>query len=124
MLNFFDYFYYKVCIFYLKSGDSSARIGALCVVTLFQFLNLFSIFAIISLALNGFIKNGKVIGIVLAIGLLICNGFRYNRLNFDVLKEKWQNEKSTFSNKKKLFIAVYIVVSVLVVISLIFRNQA
>lgn len=120
---FFDYLYYKVCIFYLKSGDSGARIGALCVVTLFQFLNLFSLFAILSLVLNGMIKNGKLTGFILGIGLLVYNGFRYNKLNFDVLKDKWQNEDQHSRIRKKTFIIIYLILSVLILVSLIFRNQ-
>jgi uncharacterized membrane protein len=122
MFNFFDYFYYRVCNFYTRSGDSGARIGALCIVSLFQLFNVFSIFVLTALAITGFVKFGKAVGILLAVGILIYNGFRYNRLNFDVLNEKWQGEGWRSQRKKKLLIFIYMIVSILLVILLIFRN--
>jgi hypothetical protein len=123
MLKFFDYFYYRSCLFYYENNDSSARIAALCVVSLFELFNLFSIFAVLSLLLTGTIAYGRLIGGIMSVGLLISNGFRYNKLNFDVLRAKWQNENGHDRMKRKAFLRTYLILSVLAVLLLIFRNE-
>jgi hypothetical protein len=53
----------------------------------------------------------KLMVIVVIIVLFIINGFRYNRLTYAMLKERWGNEPIDRKIKRKLWVLFYIVFS-------------
>jgi hypothetical protein len=122
MLTFFDYVYYTICRYYYKNNDKGARISALALLSLIQCFNLFSLFVIFDL-LKYLPDNRKYIAVFSYILLLILNGIRYNKFNFDVLDEKWGGEKVNTKKKKNFFIGGYFILSIIIVVILIFRNS-
>lgn len=53
------------------------------------------------------------------VALTILNGIRYNRLNYDVLKQRWADEDAKSYQRKGVGVVLYILLSVVVVIILI-----
>src|SRR5438477_11071198 len=100
MWTFFDYAYYRICKFYYENRDSGARFGGLAVLSVIQFLNIFIVFWVICFLLRFTIHNNKLIVILGYFVIVVLNGFRYNKLNYDVLDAKWKDEDVRTQKKK------------------------
>ena len=120
MLRFFDYVYYRTCIFYEKSGEKkSYRISALVLLSALHVLNLFFLFQLIFTFLNYLPNINKYIAIIPYAAFLILNGVRYNKLNYDVLRERWANEDVKSYQKKGVGVVLYMLLSAVIVVVLI-----
>jgi hypothetical protein len=114
----FDYLYYRFCKFYYSNGDRGARISSLAVISLFQLFNIFTVFILISLFFyKDFLTKKSYIAFI-CVALIIINGFRYNRLDYDLLNEKWGKEDDVKKRKKTILLAIYIIGSTIICISL------
>jgi hypothetical protein len=51
--------------------------------------------------------------------VLILNAVHYNKLNYDILNERWGNENKKTKQRKGAAVFIYIILSVLLVIVLI-----
>lgn len=121
MLSFFDYIYYRVCGFYYSNNSNSPRIAGLVVLSLMYLFNIVFIYGLASLLLNGNIRFSIIATVILYLIILVFNGFRYNRLNYDVLNKKWENESVTSKSKKNRWIWMYFLSTIFSIIALIFR---
>jgi hypothetical protein len=120
MFRFFDYVYYRTCIFYNKSGEkTSYRISGLVLLSVLQVLNLLFLFQLTFTFLNYWPSLNKYIAVILYVIFLILDGIRYNKLNYDVLRERWANEDAQSYQRKGIWVVLYILLSVLLVIVLI-----
>src|SRR5437773_2188345 len=122
MLKLFDYMFYRFCKFYYESGSSSPMFGGLFLLSLMQLLNVFSFVVLVSLMLNFNVINNKLLFAAYYLALVILNGFRYNKFNYEILNERWKNEDKNTQKKKKTAILIYFIVSVLLVLGLMFRK--
>lgn len=126
MLRFFDYVYYKSCQFYFRHGEGSGSgISGLAFLSLIQFLNLLSIVTIFWLVFPyEFILTArdKIIVAFIYIIIIVTNGIRYNKLNYDILKDKYESEDERIQQKKQIGVIFYLVITILIVIALIFRK--
>lgn len=120
MLKFFDYVYYKCCQFYYKNGEENGyKISGLALLSLFQLLNIALIIILVFQWFHYWANINKMLFAIPVFILLLLNGFRYNKLNYDVLKEKWENESATTSKKREVGVLLYMVLSVILVIAVI-----
>jgi hypothetical protein len=119
--RFYDYMYYSFCRYYYKNKDDSARftgLGTLCII---QTITLFEISALFKLD-KKLDFNETVVGLITYFLLIIINGIRYNRLNYDVLSERWNDEGEGTKEQKVISIRAYIVITIIVFIILVFIN--
>jgi hypothetical protein len=127
MMKFFDYVYYKSCQFYYANGEGDgAGISGLAFLSLIQYLNLISIIAILWLIFPYkfvFTGGAKVITALIFIIIVVVNGFRYNKMNYNTLRERWDNEDKKIKRKKEIRVIFYILITVIIVIGLIFRKS-
>jgi hypothetical protein len=120
MMHFFDYLYYRTCIFYNKNGEkTSYRYSALIFISFLHTINLifFVQLSYILFSLN-FIINKYYILIPYAV-ILALNGIRYNKFNYDYLNRKWGKEDVKVSQRKGSVLLMYILLSITGVIVLI-----
>jgi hypothetical protein len=122
MLRFFDYTYYRICRWYISKHDSSARIAGLLILSLLHLFNVLVVYVCFCLVFHIETKLSKPIEIAIALIILIFNGIRYNKFNYDVLSRKWKEESSSLQDKKAQWVFAYILLSILLTIILIFRN--
>lgn len=112
MFEFFDYLFFKACNFYLKAekDPNTNRTSGLLVVSLMQGFNLLTIFFIYCLLFNYKQNVNKLYIIIFTTVLLIVNGIKYNKdeYDYDNLIKRWSNEEK---NKKDLLVKVYIFLS-------------
>ena len=118
---FFDYLYYRICEFYYAHNSSSPRIAGLVILSLMYCLNFIFIYGVTSLILKRHIEFSKVSLVILYFSLLILNGIRYNKLNFDLLNKRWKGESENIKKKKQTMVMIYIAMSIISIIGLIFR---
>src|SRR5260221_12513490 len=104
----FDYLYYRFCKFYYSNGDSGARISSLAVISLLQFFNIFTVFILVSLLFHKDFLTKKLYIVFICVALIIINGFRYNRLDYDLLNKKWSKEDDVKKKKKTILLAIYV----------------
>ena len=123
MMIFFDYVFYRMAKVYKGTKDNSPEFAAVCLLSLLQCLNLFSII-IINWQIFHYSQtiNKLVIGIIMVVWIIL-NAIRYNKLNYDILNEKWGNEAATTKKKKGTIVIIYILLSITLVIALIFRKS-
>jgi formate hydrogenlyase subunit 3/multisubunit Na+/H+ antiporter MnhD subunit len=117
-MDFFDYVYYKSCKFYAKTDEEGSGISGLAVIALMEGFNIFTIFILVCLFLQKKFHLGKLSMIVFAILLLIANGIRYNKLNYGVLKERWDNEDENIRGRKGRLVVLYIIGSAILCVGL------
>lgn len=118
MLRLFDYVYYTICVFYDKNRGSSPGVTALLIIAMLQFFNLFTLLFLIEIILSQKISINNLTIVTCGLLLLVWNGFRYNKFNYDILKEKWKNETTTQKKKKKNYVLFYLILSVVSVFAL------
>jgi hypothetical protein len=127
MLHFFDYVYYKSCQFYDKHGEGSgAGISGLAFLSLIQFLNLLSVVTVFWLIFpyEFILTTGdKILGAFVYIVIIFINGIRYNKLNYDILKERWDNEDKKNQRKKQIGVISYILITIVSVNVLMLRKS-
>jgi hypothetical protein len=115
MLTFFDYLFYKACEFYYKEEgkNSSFRTSGLLIVAVVQGFNLFAIFFIICIIIHEKINVNKYYAVLPVLILLVLNGIRYNRDEYDynVLQEKWGSQESKTRKRKQNLVIAYIIFS-------------
>ena len=112
MLHFFDYVYYRSSKFYFDNKGTSSKISGLCVIVLMHVFNvgiLFFLYCAIS-------KTKPLIRVPIILFTLIffflLDGVRYNKLNYEILFDKWKNEP--YPHKKGALVIIYIISSSIV----------
>lgn len=65
------------------------------------------------------INTGKLSWLILCTVLIILNGIRYNKLHYDILKEKWNHETASVNINKGVIVVSYILLSTLIWLGLI-----
>jgi hypothetical protein len=111
MVSFFDYVYYRVCVFYDKNKDSSPGVSALLVVCLLQFFNISTILLLIQIAVTKRINISSLLVVSCIVMLLVVNGFRYNKLNYQVLRGRLANTSAVRKRRKESYVALYLIIS-------------
>lgn len=119
MLHFFDYVYYKSCRLYAKNDKDGAGLSGLVVIAVLQMFNLMTILLLISIILERKLLANKLFILGLYILLLLLNGIRYNKLNYPVLKETWDNEQESKKIKNQLLVLFYVSGSAILFIGLV-----
>lgn len=120
MIRFFDYTYYRICLFYDRNGDGkSSGISALILLTVVQIINLTTILGILFQLSHIYLGTNKFLYSIPYFVLLILNGFYYNKYNYDVLKERWKDEDIETQKRKGVGVLLYIVLSGVAIIALI-----
>jgi len=61
----------------------------------------------------------KLITALFCFIIVILNAFRYNKLNYDVLKERWSNEDAKTYQRKGTGVFLYIIFSFIGIIALV-----
>ena len=113
MVNFFDYLYYRICKFYYKNGGSNPKITALVILALIHFFNLLSLLAIVRWIIDIKIEINKLYAIPIILLILVIDGLRYNKYNYDVLNNKWADEKLGKKIKKGYLVISYVFFSII-----------
>lgn len=114
---FFDYVYYRICMFYDKY-EKAAETSGLLVLTLMYAFNIFSISSIFEIILRRKFNPGKLSIVVFLATLLVLNGMRYNKIDFASLKEKWKDENTFTRIRRGRGVLVYIIISTIICIGL------
>jgi hypothetical protein len=120
MIYFFDYVYYRVCVFYDRNKDGSPGVSALLVVCLLQFFNISTIFLLIQIVFTKRINISRLVVVTCILLLLIANGFRYNKLNYQVLRKTLANGSTVQNKRKQNYVVFYVVISTATVFLLAF----
>jgi hypothetical protein len=120
MIYFFDYVYYRVCVFYDRNNDSSPGVSALLVVCLLQFFNLSTIFLLIQIVFTKRINISSRMVFTCILILLVANGFRYNKLNYQVLRKTLANGSTVQNKRKQNYVVFYVIISTATVFILAF----
>jgi hypothetical protein len=123
LLRSFDYVYYRICRWYMNQNDSSPGITALIIISLLQFVNAFSLFILLCLALKIHPTLSRVVPVISTITLLVLNGFRYNSLNYEVLSNRWVNEDTLQGKRNGNKVRLYVLLSFLLVATLILSTM-
>jgi hypothetical protein len=123
LLRSFDYVYYRICRWYMNQNDSSPGITALIIISLLQFVNAFSLFILLCLALKIHPTLSRVVPVISTITLLVLNGFRYNSLNYEVLSNRWANEDTLQGKRNGNKVRLYVLLSFLLVATLILSTM-
>lgn len=109
----FDYLYYRTYDIYQKKWkENMPWLYAWCLVTLLQGLNIMLIgitaFTLLQIKLP---KDGKTLIILLCAAIFAFNYFRYTRLYYSKLKNRWEDEPPEKRKYKGWLIILYIVFS-------------
>jgi hypothetical protein len=118
MLRFFDYMQYRVCEFYLKHRGTSPEGTAIIIVALMQFLNIFSIYNLLSIITQKKLSVGKGTVLAVIVLLLFLNGWRYYKFDYGMLKKKWAEPGEQDKTRRGYWIILYIIVSIALCIGL------
>lgn len=116
---FFDYIFYRVGAVYKTTQDRSPEFAAVCVVSLIEILNAIFLIGIYEQIFHFYFTPNKLTTILGLITVLTLNAFRYNKLDYDSLNEKWGKENIEIKKRKGTAVFVYIFLSVITVIGLI-----
>lgn len=112
MFKFFDYVYFTVCRYYIDRQRSSPAISALAIISFLHMLNLFTLFFLfIAFLPHKPHLNKYLVGSGLSLILLILNGIRYNKRNFEVLNRVWGDEENR--KRKQTAVVIYIILSMI-----------
>lgn len=117
MMTFFDYLYYKTCLFYSKREKNEDRITGVIVVSLMQYSNFFTFILILLIRFHQ--PFTYLMSVSVFCVLVISNGFRYNKLNYGILTARWAGESEERKKKKSSYLLLYIVVSTTVFLTLV-----
>lgn len=119
-MHFFDYVYYKCCQLYDKNGErEGAGISGLILLSTFQMLNLIFISGLIFQTFHYYSTFNISWLLVFIFILPILNGMRYNKLNYGVLKKRWESENIITKKKKETAVIIYALVSIITTIIII-----
>lgn len=117
-MDLFDYVYYKACDFYSNYGGSSPKFSGFVVVAMMQYFNLYAIYLLICILLHKKFNEGIITDLIIGILLLIFNGVRYNKKNYDLLKQKWKDEDVRIKLKRRRLVTAYVIISTIICIGL------
>lgn len=119
MLSLFDNIYYRFCRFYVSHEKNGGRISALVLLSLTQFIILDAIPTTL-----GMITTKQVVPFCLICYplILILNGFRYNKLNYDILHKKWSAKSKKANDRSILATRLYLIFLILLILILINRH--
>ena len=107
MLRFFDYVYYRSSKFYFDNKGTNSKISGLCIIVIMHLFNisiLFFLYCIVSKT-KPFIS--KSIIIFLLVFFFLLDGIRYNKLNYNILSDRWKDE--LHANKRGTLVLLYII---------------
>ena len=116
---FFDYVYYRICKFYRGTKDTSPEFAAVCVVTLLEALNLIFLTGFCAQLVHYYFNPNKIISILILLIWLILNALHYNRINYDILNERWGYEGSKIRSMRGVLVLFYVLISIFAVITLV-----
>jgi glucan phosphoethanolaminetransferase (alkaline phosphatase superfamily) len=117
MIAFFDYLFYKTCLFYSRKEKTDDRLTAVFIVSFMQYFNFFTFILILLIILHH--RFTYLMSVSVLCVLVILNGFRYNKLSFEMLDARWAGESEERKKKKSSYLLLYIVVSTIVFLTLI-----
>jgi hypothetical protein len=113
MLKKFDYLFYRVSKYYHDHNRSSPEFTAVAMVTLVQTLNLLTFLSFLDLILHKklFANQLKLLIIAVFTILFVFNIIRYNKFDYDSLKEKWEREGSDRKKRHARIVVIYLLLS-------------
>ncbi|AXP80839.1 hypothetical protein CJ739_1753 [Mariniflexile rhizosphaerae] len=117
-MNFFDYVYYRSYSLYKNIlGDSTPMLYALCVVSLMQQFNVFTMlyFAYVYLDLN--MNINKYVLYASFLVFIIPNYLRYSKFSYEQMDEKWRNVSKNKKIRGTIFMVLYIILSTIAIIT-------
>ncbi len=88
------------------------------VVSLMQFLNIFSIYDLLGLIIQKKLHIGKWTILIIIILLIFLNSRRYYKFDYTMLKDKWAESEGKEKTKKGYLIVLYIVASTVICVAL------
>mgnify|MGYP001582875045 CR=1 FL=1 len=97
-MNLFEYIFYRIAKFYYKRDGSTAfrAVGILSLIQLMLVVDFFLMIRVLFLHqsdVQGYVKYGRTIGIVLAIILMVLNYF-YFKNKYWRLSDRWREKES------------------------------
>ena len=127
MLEFFDYFFYRVSTTYKKWGESSEIVYGVGLLSIMQMSHIMLILIVLALlfpeinywvfqkreGLN-FMHSGIILPSVI---LLSLNFLRYNSKKYMALEEKWKDEDKETLEKRNRIIIIYIISTLVITIA-------
>jgi|GEM_PF-2522279 len=114
ILRFFDYVQYRVCEFHSSHKGSNPEISGICVVSMMQYFNLFSVYEIFCIVQQKKYHFNKFLLLLPIILLLVINIRRYSKFDYSLLKEKWSEFDGKQKTKKSLSVLAYITLSTVI----------
>ncbi len=118
MFSFFDYFYYRACKFYEEHRGTGPRFSGLFAIATMQMFNILSL-----IYLFCFIKKIRYVSywpiLLITLIVLLLDGFRYNKVNYDVLKAKWKNENQSKLKKLDIAVLLYFIFTLLILMTIV-----
>src|SRR5580698_536640 len=119
MQPFFDNVYYRVCKKYKGTKDDSPEGAEVVVLSLMQCLNIFFIGGLFVQVFHLNVTLNKFTVVAFLILIIIINGIRYDKLNYDVLSERLKGEEQAVASMKANLATIYIFATILSVIFLL-----
>jgi hypothetical protein len=113
--SFFDYVYFTISKFY-SNYEKAAETSALLILTLMQVFDISIIYFLICLFLHKNYHANALPSIILYIIILMLNGRRYNKMDFNLLSERCEKDK--YANRKGILAMSYIVGSTILFLGL------
>lgn len=115
-LNFYDILYYSIYKFYAKYKKDSAESTAAGIVGGLQAANVLTVLMIISIYLRNKEVFNKLIIILLFIVFQVVTYVRYifkENNSVNIIEGKWLSKSQLWQNKKKMYIGIYIFLSII-----------
>ncbi len=109
-MYFFDYMFYRVAQFYVKTGleKKDHEIYSRAVVSILQTINISTLLLLFSITYH------PVFGGVLAVTIDILNSiFLYNSKKLKKYKERWDGEEKRIRKIKGVLIIIYMIASLI-----------
>lgn len=112
MIQLFDYFFYRIFIFFKNRDDKVANTSALSILSLVEFCTLLD-FMIIAQAVFEFPNPSKVYAFAAMLILLALNLSRYQSMKtVEKICEQWADENKDTAMRKGWLILAYLIISV------------
>lgn len=118
---FFDYLYYAICKFYLKTMDSSPEFAAVCICSLLQCAVIFILVEIHTIVIGDKSGLNKFIGLIVMLGSVVFNYLRYihnENNNYKKIQIKWASQSSTSRVLYRVFLITFAAFTIISALSL------
>ncbi len=110
LTTLFDYFFYRVYIFFRETGDNVPETKGSLILSLVQFLTLLDLVLIGSMIFNYDLPSTKYAFLPLIILIGIINWYRYEKaMDLNQLLSEWSSEDKSQNSQRGIVIVIYLV---------------